>query len=108
MSKKKSSTVNVYAAGQIKQGVEIAAEQEQKKYFQLPVSSHTDMMHKVLGAGAESLYALPEMAEKVGKGSQSLTVRQKGSRRQVIAKGHNTETVIEVNDIITIISLYNG
>ena len=99
MSKKKSSTVNVYAAGQIKQGVEIAAEQEQKKYFQLPVSSHTDMMHKVLGAGAESLYALPEMAEKVGKGSQSLTVRQKGSRRQVIAKGHNTETVIEVNDI---------
>lgn len=95
MSRKPRTTAPITTKA-LQQGIDTGVEQEQE-YYNLPVSSHADMMYKVLGTGTE-LALLPEKAGLVSN-TQQIEIFENRNRRKIVAKGHNTETIIEVSDL---------
>lgn len=71
--------------------------ERQARFYNLPTSSSSDWLLKALGAGSR-LAALPDAQKRVSH-SQSITIRASGNKRQIIAKGNNTETIIEIGDM---------
>jgi len=71
--------------------------ERQERFYNMPTSGSSDLVMKALGAGS-SIAALPDAQKKVSH-SQSITVRESGKKRQIVAKGNNTETIIEIGDI---------
>lgn len=71
--------------------------ERQERFYNMPTSGSSDLVMKALGAGS-SLAALPDAQKKVSH-NQSITVRESGKKRQIVAKGNNTETIIEIGDI---------
>lgn len=95
MSRKPKTTAPAIAR-RLPQGIDTGSEQEQE-YYNLPVSSHADMMYKVLGTGSE-LAELPAKAGLVSN-TQQIEIYENRNRRRIVAKGHNAETIIEVSDL---------
>ena len=71
--------------------------ERQERFYNMPTSGSSDLVMKALGAGS-SLAALPDAQKKVSH-NQSITVRESGKKRQIVSKGNNTETIIEIGDI---------
>lgn len=71
--------------------------EKQERFYNLPTSGSSDLVMKALGTGS-NLAALPDTGKKVNH-SQSITVRESGKKRQIVSKGNNTETIIEIGDI---------
>ena len=81
-----------------RQSIQIRTEfEKQESFYNLPTSGSSDLIMKALGAGS-SLAQLPDNSKKVNH-NQSITVRENGKKRQIISKGQNTETIIEIGDI---------
>lgn len=95
MSRKARATAPI-TVSTLRQGIDTGTEQGQE-YYNLPVSSHADMMYKVLGTGTE-LALLPQKAGLVSN-TQQIEIYENRNRRKIVAKGHNTETIIEVSDL---------
>ena len=87
-----------YTAGTVKTSLAIKTELEtEDKFYNMPTSGGSDLVMKTLGAGG-NVAALPEANKRVSS-SQQITVRESGQKRQIISKGNNTETIIEIGDI---------
>ena len=71
--------------------------ERQERFYNMPTSSGSDLVMKTLGAGS-NIAALPGSTKRVSN-SQSITVRERGKKRQIVSKGNNTETIIEIGDI---------
>lgn len=71
--------------------------EKQERFYNMPTSSGSDLIMKTLGAGS-NIAALPDSIKRVNN-SQSITVRESGKKRQIISKGKNTETIIEIGDV---------
>lgn len=69
----------------------------QERFYNMPTSGSSDLVMKALGAGS-NIAALPDASKRVSH-NQSITVRESGKKRQIVAKGNNTETIIEIGDI---------
>lgn len=68
-----------------------------ERFYNLPTSSSSDLVMKALGAGS-NLAALPGSSRRVSH-NQSILVRENGKKRQLVSKGNNIETIIEIGDI---------
>ena len=87
-----------YTAGTVKTSLAIKTELEtEDKFYNMPTSGGSDLVMKTLGAGG-NVAALPEASKRVSN-SQQIEVRESGQKRQIISKGNNTETIIEIGDI---------
>lgn len=71
--------------------------ERQERFYNMPTSSGSDLIMKTLGAGS-NIAALPDSTKRVSN-SQIITVRESGKKRQIVSKGNNTETIIEIGDI---------
>lgn len=101
MGRKKKSDTEFYSLPLVQKGAALAEEQEHgKAYYSLPVSRHSDTLHKVLNAG-EALDDLPQKERKVSKNAAEITVSKQvqGKGWQLVSKGKNIETTIEIGDI---------
>ena len=87
-----------YTAGTVKTSLAIKTELEtEDKFYNMPTSGGSDLVMKALRAGG-NVAALPETSKRVSN-SQQIEVRESGQKRQIISKGNNTETIIEIGDI---------
>ena len=87
-----------YTTEQLKTALAIRTKLEtQDKFYKMPTSSGSNLLMKTLGAGG-NIAALPEANKQISN-SQQITVKGSGTKRQIISKGKNTETIIEVGDI---------
>ena len=87
-----------YTAGTVKTSLAIKTELEtEDKFYNMPTSGGSDLVMKALRAGG-NVAALPEASKRVSN-SQQIEVRESGQKRQIISKGNNTETIIEIGDI---------
>lgn len=87
-----------YTTDKLKNSLAIKTELETPdKFYNMPTSGGSDLAMKILRAGG-NVASLPEASKRVSN-SQQITVRESGQKRQIISKGNNTETIIEIGDI---------
>lgn len=109
MNKKKPALIDkvgLQLFGAAQENVDISTEyslvlesrlSRQERFYNMPTSGSSDLVMKALGAGS-NIAALPEANKRVSH-NQEIIIRKSGKKRQIVAKGQNTETIIEIGNI---------